>query len=86
MSAPPPVETIRPPQRTNSAPIVHADANSPEQKMAVDSKKIQLQLATDTQFDQVAHYAYESFQDINKPLLLTAVSIFFIGIVCWSRP
>ena len=85
MSAPPPVEVNKPPPRINMAPIVHPDSNSPESKMAVDSKKIQLQLAADTQYDQVAHYAYEKFKDINDSLLLGSVAAFFILIICWKH-
>jgi len=85
MSAPPPVENIKPPSRINAAPIVSPDLNSPEAKMAIESKRIQLQLATDTQFDQVAKYEYESFRDVNENLLLLSIAIFFMGVVCYTR-
>jgi hypothetical protein len=65
---------------------------SPEAKMAIESKRIQLQLATDTQFDQVAKYEYETFRDINNSirdinenLLLLSIAIIFMGIVCYTR-
>jgi hypothetical protein len=85
MSAPPPVQTNAAPPRVNPAPIVSPDSNSPEAKMARSSKAIQLQLATDTQYDQVAPYAYESFKDINQNLLLLAIAAVFMTIVSCTR-
>jgi hypothetical protein len=85
MSAPPPVQTNKAPPRVNPSPIVSPDSNSPEAKMARNSKAIQLQLATDTQFDQVAPYAYESFRDVNQELLLLAIAVVFMTIVSCTR-
>lgn len=84
MSAPP-VQTEKIPPRRNVAPIVSPDSNSPEAKMAVSAKAIQLQLATDTKYDQVAPYAYEAFQDINQDLLLLTIAAIFMTIVCCTR-
>ena len=85
MSAPPPVETNLPPPRKHSAPVVSPDSNSPEAKMARNSAAIQLQLASDTQFDQVSKYAYESFSDYNEEFLLFSIATFFMIIVCYTR-
>jgi hypothetical protein len=85
MSTPPPVQTNAAPPRVNLAPVVSPDSNSPEAKMARSSKAIQLQLATDTQFDQVAPYAYESFSNMNEELLLFAIAAVFMTIVCCTR-
>ena len=83
MSAPPAYTVPKPMPRIHAAPVVSPNSNSPEAKMARDTKAIELQLAADTKYDVAPQYEtfIGSFSGTDKTMSLLAISTIFGAIV-----
>jgi len=64
------------------APTVSADNDSPEAKLAIESKRIQSQADQDSTFDTVIE-RFESSEEISLPLIGTGLAIFLLGVSVW---
>jgi hypothetical protein len=87
MSAPPAYNVPPPMPRIHAAPVVSPNSNSPEAKMARDTKSIELQLAADTKYDTAPKYEsfIGSFNGTDKTMSLLAVATIFGAIVLFTR-
>jgi hypothetical protein len=86
MSAPP-TYTVPPPMpRIHAAPVISPNSNSPEAKMARDTKTIELQLAADTKYDTAPKYEpfIGSFSGTDKSMSLLAIATIFGAIVLFK--
>ena len=79
MSAPPTYEIPKPMPRIHAAPVVSPDSNSPEARMARDTKAVELQLMADTKYDVAPQYEpfIGSFSGTDKTMSLLAIATIF---------
>ena len=64
------------------APTVSADNDSPEAKLAIESKRIQSQADQDSTFDTVIE-RFKSREEISLPLVGTGLAILLLGVSVW---
>jgi len=86
MSAPPAYSVPPPQPRIHAAPVVSPNSNSPEAKMARDTKAIELQLTADTKYDTAPKYEsfIGSFSGTDKSMSLLAIATIFGFIVLFK--